>query len=102
MALEINIANRSQNKLTQKAFIYIDGQQKTTNIKQLEPDEEYQVEIPTTEKDVTNDIMLSYLNTDSAIIITKMGEVTSQAQKALLDITDITPEGTIRYVFHKK
>ncbi|KGL38213.1 hypothetical protein BMT55_02245 [Listeria newyorkensis] len=99
MALEISIVNKSQNKLTQKAFIYIDGQQKTTNIKQLEPGEECQIEIPTTEKDVTSDIMLSYLNTDSAIIITKMGEVTSQAQNMLLDITDIAPEGTIRYQF---
>lgn len=99
MALEINIANKSQSKLTQKAFIYIDGQQKTTSIKQLERGEECQIEIPTTEKDVTSDIMLSYLNTDSAIIITKIGEVTSAAHVAQLDITDITPEGTIRYHF---
>lgn len=99
MALEISIVNKSQNNLTQKAFIYIDGQQKTTNIKQLELGEECQIEIPTTEKDVTSDIMLSYLNTDSAIIITKIGEVASLAQKVQLDITDITPEGTIRYQF---
>lgn len=28
MALEIRVVNRAQNKLAQKVFIYIDGQQK--------------------------------------------------------------------------
>ncbi|WP_430535349.1 hypothetical protein [Listeria rocourtiae] len=97
MALEMRIINQSSNKLIRKAFIYIDGQQKTTNIKQLASGEECRIEIPTTEKDVAKDIVFSYLNTDSAIIITKIGEVTNLIQKARLSITDITLEGTIRY-----
>ncbi|EUJ47771.1 hypothetical protein [Paenilisteria rocourtiae] len=97
MALEIRVVNRAQNKLAQKVFIYIDGQQKTTNIPQLENGEECCIEIPTAEQDLAKNIVLSYLNTDSAIIITKIGEVTDLIQTVRLSITDITLEGTIRY-----
>ncbi|EUJ39005.1 hypothetical protein PWEIH_08211 [Listeria weihenstephanensis FSL R9-0317] len=71
MALEMSVINKSQNKLTQKVFVYIEGQQDTTNIKQLESGEIDRIEIPVTEKNMTKDIVLSYLNTDSAIIIKK-------------------------------
>lgn len=50
MALEMSVINKSQNKLTQKVFVYIEGQQDTTNIKQLESGEIDRIEIPVTEK----------------------------------------------------
>ncbi|AQY52354.1 hypothetical protein UE46_15935 [Listeria weihenstephanensis] len=97
MALEMSVINKSQNKLTQKVFVYIEGQQDTTNIKQLESGEIDRIEIPVTEKNMTKDIVLSYLNTDSAIIIKKIGQIESMTQIVQLEITDITREGTIKY-----
>ncbi|EUJ25271.1 hypothetical protein [Listeria cornellensis] len=97
MALEINIINKSLNKLTQKAFIYVEGQQNTLDMKRLKSDETDQIKIPTTTTDLAKNIMLSYLNTDSAIINTKIGQVTSLTQTMQLDIIEITPQGTIRY-----
>ncbi|MBC6309886.1 hypothetical protein HCJ66_10065 [Listeria sp. FSL L7-1582] len=97
MALEMSITNKSQSKLTQKVFIYIEGQQKTTNIKQLGTGEVDRIEIPVTENDLGKAIMLSYLNTDSAIIIKKIGQIDNMTQMARLEITDITREGTIKY-----
>ncbi|MBC1502096.1 hypothetical protein HB943_15955 [Listeria weihenstephanensis] len=97
MALEMSVINKSQNKLTQKVFVYIEGQQDTTNIKQLESGEIDRIEIPVTEKNIDKDIVLSYLNTDSAIIIKKIGKIESITQIVQLEITDITREGTIKY-----
>ncbi|MBC1292455.1 hypothetical protein HCA00_06855 [Listeria booriae] len=96
MQFTITVKNSTTQALTQKLFLYIEGQKNTAAVKKLAIGESEDIVFEKHPSDTK--IMLSYLNTESAIIIKAIGDINNISRRNL-EIQDITPQGTVKYSF---
>ncbi|EUJ45578.1 hypothetical protein [Listeria riparia] len=96
MQFTITVKNNATQVLAQKLFLYIEGQKTTVAVKKLAIGESEDIVFEIQPSD--RKIMLSYLNTESAIIIKAIGDINNISHRNLV-IQDVTLQGTVKYSF---
>lgn len=96
MQFTITVKNNATQALAQKLFLYIEGQKTTVAVKKLAIGESEDIVFEIQPSD--RKIMLSYLNTESAIIIKAIGDINNISHRNLV-IQDVTLQGTVKYSF---